>query len=72
MKVKVVSFVVGKTELTGEYELNGPQRISDFVESIGVTWDHESLVVVNSHIVREDYLLQDQDEIHLLIPLVGG
>ncbi|MEW9670631.1 MoaD/ThiS family protein [Ammoniphilus sp. 3BR4] len=72
MKVKVVSNIIGKTELTGEYELAGPQRISAFMETLGVAWDHEALVVVNNHIINEDYLVQDQDEIHLLIPIFGG
>ncbi|RXT04879.1 MoaD/ThiS family protein [Ammoniphilus sp. CFH 90114] len=72
MRIKVVSFIVGKTELTGEYNLSSTMSIAEFLESLGVSWDNEALVVVNNKIFGGQYQLKDGDEIHLLTPILGG
>ncbi|WP_167577545.1 MoaD/ThiS family protein [Ammoniphilus sp. YIM 78166] len=58
--------------MTGAYELTEPKTIQDFVESLGLTWNSDSLVVVNGIIVEEYYELKDGDNVQLLIPILGG
>lgn len=70
--IHVTSFIFDKTNLTGSYELTDPKTIQDFVESLGLKWNSDSLVVVNGIIVEEYYELKDGDKIQLLIPILGG
>jgi molybdopterin converting factor small subunit len=72
MRVKVTSNIPGKTDVAGEYSIGQAVSIAIFVESLGLVWNLDALVVVNEAIVDQDYVLQDGDEIHLLIPILGG
>lgn len=72
MRVKVISYIPGKQNITGEYQLAAPMGIVSFINGLGVIWNHEALVMVNQGIVNDEYQLLDGDEIHLLIPILGG
>lgn len=72
MRVSVISFISWKQDLTGDYQLDEPTNIVDFVQSLQLSWDQDALVVVNNSIIDQDYVLQDGDQVHLLLPILGG
>jgi len=72
MKVKVISYLYGKTDISGDYEIPNCCTIMSFLKKLGVSWDHEALIVVNDVIVDETYELQNEDEVFLLTPIYGG
>ncbi|OIJ11560.1 hypothetical protein BKP35_11475 [Anaerobacillus arseniciselenatis] len=73
MKVKVTSFIPYIEDISGEYELNNEVTIEKLVNSLGLKWDHDALVVVNRVIVTDKALnLNDGDQVELLIPISGG
>ncbi len=72
MKVKVTSNVHGKTQLTGDYEIEGAMSIVEFMNSLKMEWDYDALVVVNDEIIGDDYIIKDGDHIYFLTPIYGG
>ena len=73
MKIKVTSFIPYIEDISGEYELNNEVTIEKLVNSLGLKWDHDALVVVNRVIVTDESMkLKDGDQVELLIPLSGG
>lgn len=72
MKITVVSNLFKRTDLTGEYEIEPKTTIEKFALTIDISWDNEALIVVNNKIVERDYLLQENDEVFLLTPIMGG
>jgi sulfur carrier protein ThiS len=72
MKIYVTSYISWRSDLTKEYALEKPINIVHFIESLKLTWNQDALVVVNDQIVNQDYLIQEGDRIHLLLPILGG
>lgn len=72
MKVTVISNIPGKLEVSGQYTLKKGTTIAEFTRTLGLVWNLDALVVVNEKIVSQEYRLEDQDEVHLLIPILGG
>lgn len=72
MQVDVISLIPWRQDLTGKHRIEEGLNIKDFVESLNVGWNQETLVTVNDRIVDEHHLLQDGDRIHLLLPVIGG
>ncbi|MDQ0254689.1 molybdopterin converting factor small subunit [Evansella vedderi] len=73
MIIKVVSFIPYLENINGEYQLEKEATIEKFVNSLGIKWDDDALVVVNNTIVKDrTMLLNDGDFVQLLIPLSGG
>jgi sulfur carrier protein ThiS len=72
MKIHVTSYISWRSDLTKEYTLDKPINIVHFIESLQLTWNQDALVVVNDQIVNQDYLIQEGDRIHLLLPILGG
>ena len=73
MVIKVTSFIPYLENISSEYHLNEQLTIEQFVNSLGIGWDDDVLVVVNRAIVTERKIkLNDGDQVELLIPLSGG
>ncbi len=71
--IKVTSFIPYLENIRSEYHLNKQITIEQFVNSLGIQWDDDVLVVVNKVIVTDRALkLNDGAHVELLIPLVGG
>lgn len=72
MIVKVSSNIPYLQKINGEHSLQEEMTVITFLESIGVEWDEDALVVLNGKITKDNVMLQDKDKIQLLIPLSGG
>ena len=72
MKIHVISYISWRADLTREYVLDKPVNIVHFIQSLELSWNQDALVVVNDKIVNQDYLIQEGDRIHLLLPILGG
>lgn len=73
MKIKVVSFIPYLEDINKVYEIKGDVSVENFVLSLGIKWDDDALVVVNSTIATDPFmLLEDGDVVQLLLPLSGG
>ena len=73
MVIKVVSFIPYLEDISNEYHLEEQVTVEQFVNSIGIKWDDDALVVLNRVIVTDKALkLNDGDQVELLIPLSGG
>ena len=73
MVIKVTSFIPYLENIRSEYRLNEQLTIEQFVNSLGIRWDDDVLVVINRAIVTERQIkLNDGDQVELLIPLSGG
>jgi len=72
MLITVKSFIPYLTNLNGTHEINSSQTIKCFLESLGVKWDEDALVILNKTISNGTEFIHDQDRIELLIPISGG
>jgi sulfur carrier protein ThiS len=73
MVIKVISYIPYLENISNEYYLEQPITVEEFINSIGVNWDDDALVVVNRVIVSDNSMtLNDGDQLELLIPLSGG
>lgn len=72
MIVKVVSNIPYLQEANGEHFLEEGITVKTFLQSIGVKWNVDALVVLNRKICNGEEKLYHQDLIELLVPLSGG
>ncbi|MFV9511518.1 hypothetical protein [Tepidibacillus sp. LV47] len=72
MVVTINSNVPYLQHLKGDHYLEQPLTVKNWLEGLGVKWDVDTLVILNGKVCKGNELLQDQDRIHLLIPLSGG
>ena len=73
MVIKVISYIPYLENIRNEYHLEHQITVEEFVNSLGINWDDDVLVVVNRAIVTNHSMkLNDGDQIELLIPLSGG
>ncbi|OIJ09330.1 hypothetical protein BKP35_16800 [Anaerobacillus arseniciselenatis] len=73
MKISVISYVPYLNDLKNEYILDNKTSVEEFINSLGIKWDDDVLIVVNKVIITDKYInLKDGDIIELLIPLSGG
>ena len=72
MIVKVVSNIPYLQDLNGEHQLEEGVMVKTFLQSIGVKWNIDALVVLNGKICNGEERLNHQDLIELLVPLSGG
>ncbi|HJV46167.1 MAG TPA: MoaD/ThiS family protein [Bacillota bacterium] len=72
MKVYVFSNIPGNVEISGSYTLEEGTTVIQFIQTLGLIWNRDALVVVNEKMVSKDDLLVDQDQVYLLIPILGG
>ncbi|WNF38552.1 MoaD/ThiS family protein [Bacillaceae bacterium IKA-2] len=73
MVIKVISYIPYLENISNEYYLEQTITVEQFINSIGVKWDDDALVVVNRVIVSDNSMtLNDGDQLELLIPLSGG
>lgn len=71
--VSVTSMIPYLTIQNGPHHVKKGLSIRSFVENLGVTWDDDALIVVNSKIITDgDLQLNHKDDITLLIPITGG
>ena len=72
MVVKVKSNIPYLKNIDGNYQLEQLTTVKNFLESIGVKWDEDALVVINGKISTGEEILSDNDKLDLLIPITGG
>lgn len=73
MVIKVISYIPYLENINSEYDLKQPITVEQFINSLGVKWDDDALIVVNRVIVNDRSMeLNDGDQLELLIPLSGG
>ena len=73
MKITVISYIPYLNDLKNEYILDNCTTVEEFINSVGIKWDDDVLIVVNKVIITDKYKkLKDGDMIELLIPLSGG
>ncbi|OIJ12562.1 hypothetical protein BKP37_14140 [Anaerobacillus alkalilacustris] len=73
MVINVISFIPYLKNISRDYHLEHEVTLGEFIQSLGIKWDDDVLIVVNRVIVSEQsILLNDGDQIELLIPLSGG
>lgn len=73
MVIKVISYIPYLENINNQYHLEQQVTVEEFINSLGVKWDDDALVVVNRVIVNDKFMkLNDGDHLELLIPLSGG
>ncbi len=73
MVIKVISYIPYLENISNEYYLEQQVTVEEFINSLGIQWDDDALVVVNKVIVIDRLMkLNDGDMVELLIPLSGG
>jgi sulfur carrier protein ThiS len=72
VKIRVRSHLPWRPELNGEHDLPQAMTVGDFIASLNLVWGEDAMVVVNDQMVKEEYTLQNEDQVELLVPLVGG
>lgn len=72
MVVKITSNIPYLQQLNGEHRVVEKTTVKAFLESLGIKWDEDALVVLNGKISTGQEKLKENDRIQLLIPLAGG
>lgn len=72
MKINIISNVPYLQHLNGEHDIKESINIKELLNSIGVKWDYDALVILNGNYSIGEENLKQGDTIELLIPLAGG
>lgn len=73
MVIKVISYIPYLENISNEYLIEQQVTIEEFINSLGVKWDDNALIVVNRVIACDNSMkLNDGDQLELLIPISGG
>ncbi|MEJ2487734.1 MAG: MoaD/ThiS family protein [Anaerolineales bacterium] len=60
---------------TRKFELKSPQNstLGDLITKLGIDPNDEHLLLaVNGKVAEEDQILENQDHVHLMMPISGG
>ncbi|WP_339061291.1 MoaD/ThiS family protein [Tepidibacillus marianensis] len=58
--------------ISGLYRIERKIALRNWLEEIGVKWNHDALVILNGNYCTGNEFLKDGDEIGLFIPISGG
>ena len=72
INVRVKSYIPWKSDYPPVFQVEENVTIRQFCEQIGIEWDVEALVFLNEQIAHESQVLQDNDQVVLMIPVIGG
>ncbi|WP_209809033.1 MoaD/ThiS family protein [Ammoniphilus resinae] len=72
INIRIQSHIPWKSDYPPVIQVEDNTTIRTFCEQIGIEWDVEALVFLNNQIAHESQILQDNDQVLLMIPVVGG
>jgi len=72
INVHVKSHIPWKSDYPPVIQVKEDTTIRQFCEQIGIEWDVEALVFLNNQIAHESQILHNNDQVLLMIPVVGG